>query len=203
MSLNRLGPWLWLLCLQYFVAEAIVVWHWNGLYSFRDNVISDLAAVRCEIGAVCSPWHGLMNASFLLQGLLILGGAGLNRDALPASALGRLGLALIGASGLGVIVVGLAPEDVAPGWHYLGAAENFIFCNLGMVLLSRALASGPMRVATLGAGALGLLGLACLGAKLYFGLGEGVVERIVAYPFPLWLAAMGGWLMRAYPAAMK
>jgi len=30
-----------------------------------------------------------------------------------------------------------------------------------------------------------------LGLGEYLGLGVGIVERVVAYPFPLWLAAMG------------
>jgi hypothetical protein len=28
-----------------------------------------------------------------------------------------------------------------------------------------------------------------------FGLGAGGVERVAAYPFPLWIAGMGAWLL--------
>ncbi len=45
-------------------------------------------------------------------------------------------------------------------------------------------------------GLLGLGGLAGLAVGLDFGLGAGVIERIAAYPFPLWLAAIGVWLLR-------
>ena len=204
MSSPKLGPPLWLLCLQYFAAEAIVISHWTGTYSLSGNYISDLAAVHCEIGetgeigAICSPWHALMNASFVAQGFLILGGVWLNRAALPANAAARLGLGLLAISSLGIITVGLAPEDTAPDWHYLGAAEHFVTCNLGTALVGLGLMARarPMAIASVAAGGLGLTGLACLGAHLDFGLGVGIVERITAYPFTLWLAGMGLWLMR-------
>jgi len=201
MRSTTLGAILWLCCLQYFAAEAIAVAGWRGTYRFSRNFISDLGAAQCDLGAVCSPWHPLMNASFALQGALILAGALLVRPLLPRGRLGRLGLFLVGASGLGVFVVGLAPEDVSPSWHYLGAVENFLFCNagaalLGAALFSRARIMGSISVA---AGLTGLFGLACLGAGAYFGLGVGGMERVTAYPFPLWIAGMGAWLSKAAP----
>jgi hypothetical protein len=42
---------------------------------------------------------------------------------------------------------------------------------------------------------IGLTGLAGLAGRLDVGLGAGAVERIAAYPFPLWLAGMGVWLL--------
>ena len=200
MAARRRGAWLWVGCLQYFAAEAFVAAGFRGAYSFRLNFISDLGAARCGDGASCSPLHPLMNASFLLQGALIFGGAVLVWPLFPRG-LARLGLGFVAASGLGVAVVGLAPEDVAPGWHYLGAAENLVLSNAGAALVGAALlrekrAPRVVGLLSLGCGLIGLAGLAGLAVGLDFGLGAGVIERIAAYPFPLWLAGMGVWLLR-------
>jgi hypothetical protein len=40
------------------------------------------------------------------------------------------------------------------------------------------------------------MGIGMLGMRVYLGLGVGGMERIVAYPFPLWLAGMGTILSR-------
>jgi hypothetical membrane protein len=196
MTSRRRGAWLWICCLQYFAAEAIAAAGFRGGYSFRRNFISDLGASRCGDGADCSPLHTLMNASFVLQGALICAGAVLVWPLFPKG-LARLALALIAASGLGVTVVGLAPEDAALGWHYVGAAENLFLSNAGMALLGAALLRerpAPGLI-SLGFGLLGLAGLACLAGMVDFGLGAGAIERIAAYPLPLWLAGMGVWLL--------
>ena len=112
------------------------------------------------------------------------------------------GAGLIGLSGLGVIAVGLAPEDANPAIHYFGAAENLIFCNLGMLALGLAMSvsQGASRLiarAGVAAGVIGLAGLACLASGHYAGIGPGGVERVAAYPFPLWLSATGAWILTA------
>jgi hypothetical membrane protein len=137
--------------------------------------------------------------SFLVQGVLIFAGAVVVWPLFPRG-LARLALGLIAASGLGVAVVGLAPEDAAPGWHYLGAAENLLLSNTGAALIGAALlrekrAPRAVGLLSLGFGLIGLAGLAGLAVRVDFGLGAGVIERIAAYPFPLWLAGMGVWLV--------
>jgi len=200
MKPARWGPVCWLLCLQYFAAEAIAIAGWRGGYSLHDNYISDLGALAC-VGSGCSPLHALMNASFVLQGVLISAGAVLVWPALSRGWLGSLALGMIAASGFGVFVVGLAPEDFAPGWHYLGAGEHFLLCNAGAALLGLAVLRGgrARRIAlvSLAAGLLGLAGLVCLATRHYIGLGVGGMERVTAYPFTLWIAGMGAWLLRA------
>lgn len=208
---ERWGAWLWVGCLQYFAAEAVCIAAWRGRYSLHENVISDLGAHICAPGPVaaseCSPLHALMNASFLLQGALLLGGALGLANRRPPGRLGGAGWWLVGASGLGVALVGLAPEDVAPGWHYLGAAENFLACNLGALLTGAALwsqgpASRRFAIYSLLVGATGLAGVALIAGGVDFGWGRGIVERIAAYPFPIWVASLGLRLRRS-PAALK
>lgn len=196
MTTDRRGAILWVLCLQYFVAEAITAQGYRGPYSLATNYISDLGARTCT--AVCSPLHPLMNASFLLQGLLIAGGALAVRRLFPRGPLATAALISIAASALGVILVGLYPEDSGSPWHYNGAGENFLLSNLGMVLAGLAFRPiAPVRALySLASGLIGLAGLALLAVKADLGLGIGTVERITAYPFPLWLAATGFWLLR-------
>jgi hypothetical membrane protein len=140
-----------------------------------------------------------VNVSFLLQGCLIAGGAILSRSLFPNGWSWSLAIGLIGVSGLGVFIVGLAPEDVSPGWHYLGAAENFLFCNTGAALLGVALLwrSPSHRLA-------GVTGLACIAAHVDICLGPGGIERVTAYPFPIWISGVGTWLLRTGgPAARR
>jgi hypothetical membrane protein len=200
MIARRRGGWLWVFCLQYFAAEAIAAFGFIGSYSFRRNFISDLGAASCGDGAGCSPLHGLMNASFFIQGMLIFAGAVVVWPLFPRG-LARIALGLVAASGVGVAIVGFAPEDIAPAWHYFGAAENLLFCNVGAALLGVALlregaAHRAVGLLSLAFGLLGLVGLVGLAGGFDFGLGPGVIERIAAYPFPLWLAGTGVWLLR-------
>jgi hypothetical membrane protein len=210
MKKTEIGAVLWIFCLQYFLAEAVAISAWPGHYSLSANYISDLGALRCGAQAqglagaterLCSPLHAVMNASFGLQGLLIIGGAILTAPLFPKGWSWKIALLLIGASGLGVFVVGLAPEDAAPAPHYFGAVENFLCCNAGLVVTGVALQRwrGQTRgigALTLAAGSLGLLGVALLAAKTYLGFGVGGMERIAAYPFPLAIATLGGFLLR-------
>jgi hypothetical membrane protein len=198
MALRRWGGALWVGCLQFFVAEAVATAGFVGSYSYRRDYISDLGALSC--GAGCSPRHALMNTSFVLQGALIFAGAAIVWPLFPRGALARLALGLIAASGLGVAIVGLAPEDAMPGWHYFGAAENLLFCNAGAALLGVALLRerrAPCAVGflSLAFGLIGLAGLVGLAIGYDFELGLGGVERVSAYPFPLWIAGMGVWLI--------
>jgi hypothetical membrane protein len=204
------GAVLWTLCLQYFIAEAIAISGWPGSYSLNENYISDLGAAHCgastgaSLGAssaICSPLHLLMNASFLLQGLLIVFGALLIRRSFPTRGLWAAAMFLIGAAGVGVFVVGLAPEDVAPKLHFLGAVANFVCCNAGMAAMGIAMLRWrkpalALGLITLAAGTIGLIGFAFLAAGIYPGLGVGGMERLIVYPFPLWLASMGVLLLR-------
>jgi hypothetical membrane protein len=210
MKKSQVGAVLWIGCLQYFVAEAVAIHGWLGPYSLSRNYISDLGAVHCGVrvcgltevtGTLCSPLHAVMNAAFLLQGILIVFGAVLVWPLFPKGKLWATALLLIGASGLGVFVVGLAPEDVQRKLHVLGAVENFICCNAGMAMMGVAMlrwrrAARTMGLIALAAGLTGLTAIEFLTAHLYLGLGVGGMERLAAYPFPLWIAGLGALLLR-------
>jgi hypothetical protein len=68
---------------------------------------------------------------------------------------------------------------------------------VGLTLLQHGRPARRIAVFSLAAGLLGLTGLVCLATRYYFGLGVGGMERVTAYPFTLWIAGMGVWLLRA------
>jgi hypothetical membrane protein len=192
-SSPRTPPWLgagwWALCFQFFVAEQIARMSWPGHYSMTGNWISDL-------GAANSPRHWVMNGSFVLQGVLISVGAILMRRLFPAKWSYRFALLLFLVSGVGVLVVGLVPEDRVAQVHRLAALVHLLAGNLAMILMGLAMVAGAARVRFRGWITL-LAGLVGLTALVALGLGEkdvGIVERLAAYPLTLWLT-WTGWLM--------
>lgn len=194
------GAILWLCCLQFFVVERLGILTWQGDYSLRHNVISDLGATICITSGAhpfCSPLHLLMNASFVLQGLLIAGGAALMWRARPL----RMGpgLLLAGLSAPGIILVGLFPENTVHALHYAGAAENFALLTLSAFAFAPAFAraGAPLRAClSIVVALMGTTGMILLARHQYMGLGEGWVERFTAYPLPLYLAALGAGFLR-------
>jgi hypothetical membrane protein len=179
----RVGAILWSFCFQFLLAEQIARLGWPAHYSMAHDYISDLGSGR-------SPLHSVMNGSFILQGFLIFFGAVLVSRLYPATLVYRIALALLAAAGLGVLVVGVFPEDVHVRIHSLGAIENFLTGNLGMILLG--LANIRKNWAALAAGSVGML--ATLSLIFHGGGAIGTVERIAAYPLPLWLTWTGAVL---------
>ena len=161
---------------------------WPG-YSMTGNWISDL-------GAANSPRHWVMNGSFVVQGVLISVGALLMRRLFPPKAAYRMALSLFVLSGLGVLVVGLVPEDSNARIHQMAALVHLLGGNLAMVLIGVAMLVGAARVRFRGVITV-LAGLLGLTALVLLGLGEkevGTFERLAAYPLTLWLT-WTGWLM--------
>jgi hypothetical membrane protein len=201
----RTGAVLWMLCAQFFMAEQMVSRVWRDpSYSFVRNYVSDLGAARCGLHAglmVCSPLHAWMNASFVLQGLLIFSGALLVRRVFAPWRGYSIGLGLLATSGVGVFMVGLAPEDVHAALHVAGAVAHFVGGGIAMVMLGVMMSRDARRnpigawlsvsvgVAVLSATAL----LALHGTAMWEALGwqVGIVERVAAYGIPGWVVAMG------------
>ena len=202
----RVGSLAWLFCLQFFVVEQIASRAWKPSYPFAQNYISDLGAVRCASAAstglsrdvsICSPLHAWMNVSFVLQGTLIFAGAILVRRFLPTCTWSTIARWTLFLSGVGLVVVGLAPEGVHPNIHLSGASAHLFLGDLGVGLLGLALsrpASLFPKVFATSAGGLGLLGLLAtfmLATHHFLGMGAGAMERISAYPIPISLSMLG------------
>jgi hypothetical membrane protein len=189
---NRLrwGAIAWLLTLQFFVTETIAELRFEGAYSRADDVISTL-------GAAESAARQLMNASFVVQSALILGGALLLRPFLLRGA-AQVAPVLLGAASLGVLLVGVFPTDGNSTVHAVGAVLYLVGGGLGLIALAYAVRPRSEALGT----TLALLGLIGTAATVFFltgvvaYLGEGGTERAAAYPLPLGLALAGGLLWR-------
>jgi hypothetical membrane protein len=186
----RITALFWIGCLQFFIAEQIVRKAWTLPYSFATNYISDLGANACS-ATVCSPWHALMNASFVLQGFLIAGGATLAwKHWRPVQ---RVGLALLEICGVGVIVVGFVPENADPLIHNIAAASHFLGGGFGIIAVGATL-DGWFRWLSLITGVLVVAAVVELGRggdPLGHAIGIGALERIGAYGITAWMVALG------------
>ncbi|MDQ2991615.1 MAG: DUF998 domain-containing protein [Candidatus Eremiobacteraeota bacterium] len=180
----RLGAIAWILTLQFFLIETYAGLGWPG-YSFFTDRISDL-------GAANSPMHGLVNASLIVQGVLIGGGALLLREAFAPGRLRDLGIALIAMNGAGVILVGFVPEDSSRILHDIGATALFLSGNVGMLALGTALLHDASRMRALGTAAV-VFGSIGVIAAIFFTLRSisahamGAFEHLAVDPLPLWL----------------
>ena len=99
-----------------------------------------------DLGTANSPLHWVMNGSFVVQGVLISVGAILMRRLFPAKASYRVALLLFLVSGLGVLVVGLVPEDSNAQVHRVAALAHLLAGNLAMILIGLAMLAGTARV---------------------------------------------------------
>ena len=193
----RWGACAWLLTLQFFVVETIAQSRYAGSYSRTDDVVSAL-------GAADSAARSLMNASFVVQGALILAGALLLRPALHRGA-AQVASVLLGAAALGVLLVGVFPMDGNATLHAIGAGLYFVGGGLGLIALAYAVRPRSEALGT----ALALLGLVGTAATVFFltgvtsYLGEGGTERVAAYVLPIGLALAGGalWRLGLQPAS--
>jgi hypothetical membrane protein len=207
MSAVRLGAIAWLFAIQFFVTQLVVQAAWTTPFSLAHNFISDLGNTACApypAGSdkyVCSPWHTWMNASFIALGLSILVGAVLVRPALPSGFTRAAGLVLLALAGLGLVLVGLFPENENIGLHTLGAGTQFVCGNLGLIVLGIAMLGArwppALTAFTIASGAIGLLATGLFQLGHYLGLGIGGMERVAVYPLPIWLMVTGGYLLRS------
>lgn len=176
--------------LLFFVGQLVVQSAWTTPFSWADNNISDLGMVACrDWGSparyVCSPWHPLMNAVFVLNGVLIAVGAlGVFRGAVRY---------LLLAAAIGCVLVGLAPADVDENLHVLGAALVFLLGNVAMIVVRRWV---PV--------VLGVVGLVATVLHVTgHGLGIGVagMERVALFPLFAWFVLEGARRLRERPVA--
>lgn len=204
----RPGALVWVCAVQFFVVQAIATLAWTTPFSLKENFISDLGNTECGpypaglATYVCSPLHAWMNASFVLQGAIILAGCFLIYRAFPKHWLRPVGMLLLATSGPGLFLVGLYPENVNLPPHKLGAGLQFVLGNLGIALLGLLLLrNGPGRrplhgALSIVAGLAGVIATWLLVTDRFLGLGIGGMERVAAYPQPIWLTLTGLLLFR-------
>lgn len=192
--------------LQYAVAQVVAASAWDPPYDWANNYISDLGNTGCGMFSmprmapklVCSPLNAVMNASFILSGLLIIAGTvslwmfwSPRKIAITAQVLWLI-------AGVGKVVVGLVPENLDVGLH-TSAALNIPVGSVAVLLLSiaiwrqhRTLAFTGISVFVVSLIALSLSIAAQFDRPdLLLGLGAGGMERLSSYPANFWLLMAG------------
>ena len=206
----RVGAVMWIAGpVQYLIAQLAAQAAWRTPYSWVVNPLSDLGAVRCRrMGSgyplpryVCSPLHGVVNASVIALGILLAGGVLLTASCWGSGAVSRGARILLIAGAAGSVMVGPIPEDVNLNLHVLGAFVAIVVGNCGFALaglIKRSSPLGRLRPVTLP-----LSILAVTAAVLLFTGGIpagdfGSVERLAVFPFPLrcWMVIAGIFLLR-------
>lgn len=189
------GPIFWMVSIQYYIIQVVVATAWMVHYSLTQNTISDLGNTACgSYGGrfVCSPLHSLMNASFITLGFTMIFGATLIYQEFKETRGSLTGFVFMSAAGLGTLIVGLFPENSINILHIMGAALPFLVGNIGLVILGSVLdMPRSVRTYTLISGVISLIALIFFIFHIYFGLGIGGTERLVAYPQTMWLIVFG------------
>ncbi len=202
----RAGAIAWVLAAQFFITQIVVATAWSRPFSLASDYISDLGNTVCgpypagSAHIVCSPWHVAMNTSFIVLGVTMIIGALLTRAAFPSGWVRELAVTLFCLAGVGVIVVGMYPENTDNARHVLGAGLNFIAGNIAMIVFGLALAQRPTHRGLMGVSiALGTLGLTATVLFVtgnFLGLGLGGMERVAAYPMTVWQIIAGTTFLR-------
>ncbi len=202
----RLGALAWLLAAQFFVAQVAVASAWTMPFSAKTRVISDLGNTACgpypnaSSVIVCSPWHAGMNASFIVVGITMAAGAILARGAFMAGWRRGLAVVLFVAAGVGVVMVGIYPENENITAHVVGAGINFLGGNAALVLFGLSLPPTPARPSftwfSITVGVVGLVATVLFVSRYDLGLGTGGVERVAAYTTTTWQIVAGLVLLR-------
>jgi hypothetical membrane protein len=198
-DLARVGPVLYLAGMQYFAVQLFVALRWPRPYNISRNTISDLGNTACGSWNgryVCSPLHDLMNGSFIVLGITMLLGSALISRRHGKGLMATAGFTAMGLSGLGVVMVGIFPENSIPALHGLGSALPFTLGNAALIAIAISLAMPLLlRLCVSLSGVAALIALAAYASSHYLGLGEGGIERVVAYPQTICLAATGCYLI--------
>jgi hypothetical membrane protein len=163
-------------------------------YSTHGNEISDLGATRPPDSVIHQPSAAIFDGTMLLAGALIVAAALLLRGRMRRRAV-PIWLGLFGTS---VCLVGVFPGDTAP--HPLVATATFLSAGVAALVAARSQSAPASYVST----ALGTATLASMALGYFLldwgpvaELGDGGIERWIAYPAVLWLAVFGGTLMSA------
>ena len=188
------GGFLWILAMvQYFVAQFVVAAQWRTPYSWWDNYISDLGNTACGQfmgNYVCSPLAGVMNASFIIAGLLTVAGVGLLRSVWPETGMATVGVLLWIIAGAGKVLIGVTPENENLPMHMIGAL-NIPLGSVAILLLALSVRHSRLGVFGIGVAVVGLGGTALSIFAPDF-IGVGGAERLAGYPGDIWLFVVGG-----------
>ena len=155
-------------------------------YSVRNNFLSDLG-IMPQSALVWSSTIFATGALFVLGSYFYFRRGAHTRKWIVA-------MYLLG--GIGLMGTGLFDESAFPILHQVVSLMAFVFGGVD-ALASNKLIRGPFRYFSMILGAITLVSLVLLIAGFRQELGNGLMERLVAFPEVIWLMTFGGYLMGA------
>jgi hypothetical membrane protein len=201
------GPTMWIMTVEYFIIQIIVAAKWKVSYSLSSNTISDLGNTSCGLfnhRYVCSPLHNLMNGALIGLGVFMMIGSILIYQEFKETKLASVGFSFLFLGGIGTVLVGIFPENTISALHIIGASLPFLIGNVGLVVLGISLTlPSSLRIFTLVVGLISLIAFFCYINNFYLGLGDGGMERVVAYPQTIWLIIFGLYISKNHYSRSK
>jgi hypothetical membrane protein len=159
-------------------------------YSVSTNTISDLGAT-CSRG-ICrfvQPSSDIFEASVIVLGAaLIFTAYYVWKGAGPRSLSAFEMLAGVGAIGVGVF------NESYGSIHFFFSAFVFVSAAIQAILQSR-VAKPPFSYFSMVTGVITLVAIVLYGGHAYLGLGQGGMERMIAYPVLISGIAFGGYML--------
>ena len=149
-------------------------------YSTADNYISDLGVGPSAI---------IFNSSLFLLGVTVITAVYFIHQEYKYRPLSFL----FAMAGIGAIGVGLFTEDTG-FLHVIFSLIIFLFGGLSAIL-SYKLEKPPLSYLSVLLGTTSLVALVFFASGVHLGLGNGGIERMIAYPTLLWLIGFGGYLI--------
>lgn len=177
----HVARWAGLSVVQFVLVEYIVSATWRGLYSYRNNYISELGVPFCGPTGnwPCSELNVLLNASMVMFGVAIaaVGGSWYIIRRID----GRASAFFI-VAGVGAVTAGVFNQGLNYPIHSFGATAFFVFGNFGLVVAGgHKSLRRSIRVVVTALGSVGLAGYFTYMGGYEFGLGIGFMERISTY----------------------
>ncbi|MGQ9506415.1 MAG: DUF998 domain-containing protein [Candidatus Bathycorpusculaceae bacterium] len=149
-------------------------------YSTSGNYISDLGV---------GPSALIFNSSICFLGVFIVAGAYFVLRAFKS----KLFSILLAITGIGAIGVGIFTEDYPP-LHGIFSLITFLFAGVS-IIFSYKFEKPPLSYLSILLGVASLVSLVLFGFGVYFGLGKGGMERMIAYPVLLGAIGLGGYFI--------
>ena len=160
-------------------------------YSVSENYISDLGATCRASCTIVQPASIVFNSSVALLGGLVIAASYF----IYRSTRTKILTSFLFLAGVGAVGVGFFPETTGVV-HAIVSLIVFLFGGLSAIASYR-IQEVPMNYLSILLGGITLVALLLFLTGNYSSLGQGGMERMIAYPALLWLVGFGAHLMKS------